>query len=784
MTKQRDLKKQIRARMSKTGESYTTARAQVLSEATGGQPCDTPYGVCTLRKGHRSDEHGDDHQGLDGTWWNVGRTSHASPLEEVTKRLAAMEAELKASGVSEDELVELRGFADPVPKRFAEWAELARLKARLELAAEAAPKCERCGTAMADGGSVGFYCPKKGCLPQKPKLNATALMKKAFEAWGITTGADGKLTGPDGRELKKRWSAENTETLVEDLKAFHGVNGEVELARLMMDSVFVSLFGEDPEPPKPPEVLWKGGTQVVYEPDAFELALMESAKAMGPKPTERRPVEGPTPTQLPDLRGLRNESQLPSGPGDGITPDSTCICGASLGANASCPFHHPPVVPVDIGSVALPTPGDVSIQSRDGGDGTTDFWLTRGGRDVYRLGYKDRAGNTVLATDATCTCPAKDGARQDCEFHHPKHRGESVDVARKLLDQAIADHATGVRTVVTVDVGELSPDEATRVVAGMKTRFNAELAGNPNARGKCPPFRDGVCVMCGRMPHACGCGADPLGTTYARCTNCDLVYRLYPTKSRTCEHCGHSPVEIIPVEGDGALCAVVSSATGQRCTLPEGHAADSPTRFHRFEVARGVIRIGNRVLRGEERTAYMKKHGIKPLTEEELDELKRQADPVRGRTEHAVMIDDANLFSSELEALPPVPVKDLVPVLEALKYINSGDAHADEAQAEAREVLEDFDKKHPKVLTALMDPRDDEDFDPEEPVECIVNGKLVTLPRDTSYREVVQAAGYDGERVLSVTYRKGKHVGGILHVGEPILVEAKMIFNVADTSRA
>lgn len=28
-----------------------------------------------------------------------------------------------------------------------------------------APKCERCGADMVDGGSVGFYCPVKGCLP-------------------------------------------------------------------------------------------------------------------------------------------------------------------------------------------------------------------------------------------------------------------------------------------------------------------------------------------------------------------------------------------------------------------------------------------------------------------------------------------------------------------------------------------------------------------------------------------------------------------------------------------
>jgi hypothetical protein len=27
--------------------------------------------------------------------------------------------------------------------------------------------CERCGAAQVDGGSVGFYCPTKGCFPKK-----------------------------------------------------------------------------------------------------------------------------------------------------------------------------------------------------------------------------------------------------------------------------------------------------------------------------------------------------------------------------------------------------------------------------------------------------------------------------------------------------------------------------------------------------------------------------------------------------------------------------------------
>lgn len=45
---------------------------------------------------------------------------------------------------------------------------------------------------------------------------------------------------------------------------------------------------------------------------------------------------------------------------------------------------------------------------------------------------------------------------------------------------------------------------------------------------------------------------EPAVMTHARCTNCSKVYRLFLTKSRTCEHCGHSPVEVVPVTDIGA----------------------------------------------------------------------------------------------------------------------------------------------------------------------------------------------------------------------------------------
>ena len=38
MTRQKDLKRLVRARMSKTGESYTTSRAKILAQASDTIP--------------------------------------------------------------------------------------------------------------------------------------------------------------------------------------------------------------------------------------------------------------------------------------------------------------------------------------------------------------------------------------------------------------------------------------------------------------------------------------------------------------------------------------------------------------------------------------------------------------------------------------------------------------------------------------------------------------------------------------------------------------------------
>ena len=135
-------------------------------------------------------------------------------------------------------------------------------------------------------------------------------------------------------------------------------------------------------------------------------------------------------------------------------------------------------------------------------------------------------------------------------------------------------------------------------------------------------------------------------------------------------------------------------------------------------------------------------------------------------------------------AEPVLPVKDVAPLLEALKYINGGDAHADEAREEAREALDAFDKLHPKVLTALVDPyakADSLDLDAEEEIAVRLNGEKVTLARVSDYETIVARAGLSG--TPSMTFRKGK-AGGILHPGEPLFIEKNMVLNVVHTGNA
>lgn len=55
---------------------------------------------------------------------------------------------------------------------------------------------------------------------------------------------------------------------------------------------------------------------------------------------------------------------------------------------------------------------------------------------------------------------------------------------------------------------------------------------------------------------------------------------------------------------------------------------------------------------------------------------------------------------------------------------------------------------------------------------------------DITYEWVVERAGYDPKRILSVTFRESHAAGGILHHGQSVQAVPGMRFEVADTSSA
>lgn len=136
------------------------------------------------------------------------------------------------------------------------------------------------------------------------------------------------------------------------------------------------------------------------------------------------------------------------------------------------------------------------------------------------------------------------------------------------------------------------------------------------------------------------------------------------------------------------------------------------------------------------------------------------------------------------EPLPDLPVKDVAPLLEVLKYLNSGDAHPTEIRIMVKGALEQFNRQYPKVLLALVDPsqvEDDEDWD----VPAKLNGKDVMLPMKTTYETIVLRAGMRGCPSMTYYWNRGdEENGGILHFGDEIVVKPGMTFNMAHTNNA
>ncbi len=123
-------------------------------------------------------------------------------------------------------------------------------------------------------------------------------------------------------------------------------------------------------------------------------------------------------------------------------------------------------------------------------------------------------------------------------------------------------------------------------------------------------------------------------------------------------------------------------------------------------------------------------------------------------------------------------VADIEPLIDALKSINSGDLHPDEIREGVRETLEDFDKKHPKVLFGLMDPEQVEEED--ELVAVTINGRPRQGPSPVTYELLAELAGLKGFGDI-ITYRSPNNgpKGGIWP-GETLDLVPGMIINAVN----
>jgi hypothetical protein len=75
-----------------------------------------------------------------------------------------------------------------------------------------------------------------------------------------------------------------------------------------------------------------------------------------------------------------------------------------------------------------------------------------------------------------------------------------------------------------------------------------------------------------------------------------------------------------------------------------------------------------------------------------------------------------------------------------------------------------------------------------EKLNVILNGKPAKCDREVTYEQIIVAAGYEPDRIISVTYstrRNGdSQRSGMLSPGKKVLVEEGMVFNAMDTSAA
>lgn len=430
--------------------------------------------ACVLPKGHRSDERGDDHRSPDGVWWNEGW------VKETAERIDRMAVDALLRAGSEGPTTPITGgqpltrealekaVADYVAQRQYENADAAETSHSItihgghfevlgdepvtferivemvytaagheepeswgdtvvtydregggpsgvlrpggpgvraldgmyfEWSTEAEERgrvlCDRCGSDMEDGGSVGFYCPKKDCRPTLPKAEHTLTV--------------------DVGDMPPEVAA----TFIERLK--------VQWKRMARE--VVAPLGREEFERQAEKMALAAVEEAVRAADkklseaAFIAELTALAKSHAPLPR----VEGPTPSELTQWNSLSEEEKKALD--EALAKQPPCTCEVD---SRTCRFHRAPIVsPSEVPVTQWKPDSESSIQSRAGVLGE-EFWLVRGGKDVYRLGYKDRSGRTILGDEGNCTCPNRDGASHDCQFHHPH---QSVDVAQRVKER-------------------------------------------------------------------------------------------------------------------------------------------------------------------------------------------------------------------------------------------------------------------------------------------------------------------------------------------------------------
>lgn len=182
--------------------------------------------------------------------YRAGDLFRAGQINREELEVCLAQSGVPIPAVDGEELVEVRGFDAKLPARVAKWVENARAKAKTEIATS----------------QEELSAPK-----------ATDLLKRALTSWGITIRDDGKLER-NGKTLKTRGTP--VEALAGDLRVLHGLDAETELASVMLHSVLTDLVTADDSRTKEERFVEERAAEVRQH----EKVLPTPNKLAGPKP--------------------------------------------------------------------------------------------------------------------------------------------------------------------------------------------------------------------------------------------------------------------------------------------------------------------------------------------------------------------------------------------------------------------------------------------------------------------------------------------------------------------